>query len=1170
MNWLSQRHTSFFLFVLIAAFVCSCFGQSAPFAANPYDAKISSTLAQWPTSTNPEKIVLLDRLLNLRKFVNNPTQIKDELTRVANDATETPLVRDEAKWKLAKIALSEARFDDLKQITTALGFVTDWNSVGTGKCNPEKLDDIAHRTRLNSAPLANVLVGSNDETVCVATAVYSDITQPAAVRFSSVGPSVLYVNGALLKNSADGTAVAFDQHSAGGTLRLGWNVIALELQSKSDRQFALRVTHPAGEGMPLAADASRVNGAVHATEQVPVTALLTEAEAAAKTKAPRALDDYADIAAIRGMRGDLDRRETVAALAPSPERWLAAARECDDESCTFSALNKALALDPNNAEALRELSDYYNNRGQLEKARDLLRQAISHDPTDYVLRKRLADLYSSAGMTSAALAEYQKLEASGIHSIWLQRELGIRYQEAGLSDRATTLLNEAWKLSFDDATVRAALVQMAQARGDAATLRVLAKAAVRLNPNDVNAKLDLAKFANDQAGLEGAAAMANSSDNPQLQVRYANLLAFAGDAERSRAELELAAHSDIRIHLPPTAATVDVDAPYLENPAQLAASAQRTPPAGNSNVITLADVTVDRMLPNGQTIQHVQQIFYIANQRGARDYSNRCVQYGETSQQLSVVHARVYTRDSRVVNAEDEGESSVADANISMYYDTRSRSFRFPSLQKGDVIELDYRISPKSNVNPYGNYFGTLVAFQNGLPQQLHRYVLVAPSSRPLNIVQEHMTAGKVSTNNGETTYRWEMRDIAALPNEPRGPSLTEIAPYISISTFADWTQLGRWYAEMIAPQFSLDSNLRDVLARITKNSTTEIEKIRAIHEFVVRNTHYVAMEFGIYSYKPYPVSQVYARRFGDCKDKASLMIALMRAAGIDADLALVRTRKLGDVSNQATTISVFNHAVAYIPKYDLWLDGTAEYAGFRELPLDDQGAMALTVNLNGQAKLRRIPVTLPMQNYTHRVVRAEVQNDGKIVFSGSAYTRGEDAPGLRREYEVAERQRDTVRANLAQVYPSVKVDSVHVDGTHDLEHDINVNFSGSLDTFDGQKSLELVPSWLPHRYVDSLAPLVSRTEELQLPAPWTTEEELHFTIPQNANIEQVPHDWHYDTPYGTALIRYELRGHELIVSTSVQFRKLRIQPAEYGGFREFCQNVEKAFHQEIKVRLAG
>jgi transglutaminase-like putative cysteine protease/tetratricopeptide (TPR) repeat protein len=1052
-----------------------------------------------------------------------------------------------------------------------LGFVTRWNLIGTGKCTADRLDDISHRTTLVSTPLAAVSIPGLEEEVCVATTIYSDVDRAVALRFSVAGTGSLYVNGGVAADSVGGTAVAFDQHSVGVRINAGWNVIALEVRGSANRQFALRVTHPGGEGIVVSSDPTRVHAATATAEQIAVADLLSEAEAKANAKkTPDAFDTLAEIADLRALADAADRRQTAALNAPTANRWLAVARECDEASCMFSALNKARQLDPQNANVLGDLADYYTERGQLEKSRDLLRQALAADPGNYVLAKRLADVNASAGSMTTALSEYRNLETSGIHSIWLERELGLRYEAAGLNDRATVLLNEAWRLSFDDESVRSALQQLAEAKGDSAELQKLARAAVALHPEDVTASFALAQLENSPAKFERAAASANATGDNDLRVRYANLLAFAGKPREASAELALAAQQDVRIQLPPTTSGTDPDSEYLENAAALAAKAQRTPPGGSANVVTLADVTVERMLASGQTSQHVQQVFYIATQRGARDYSNRTIQYSETSQRLTVASARVYTRDGRVISAEDEGESSVADTNISMYYDTRSRSFRFPSLQKGDVIELEYRISPRSNLNPYGSYFGSLVAFQGALPQQLHRYVLVAPASRKLKMVQERMPAAEVVTNNGETTYRWEMRDIAPLPNEPRGPSLTEIAPYLSVSTFTDWTQLGHWYAQMIAPQFALDAPLREALTQITKNAGTELEKVRAIHEFVVRNTHYVAMEFGIYSYKPYPVSQVYARRFGDCKDKASLMIALMRAAGIDAELALVRTRKLGDVSEQATNISVFNHAVAYIPKYDLWLDGTAEYAGFHELPLDDQGAMALTVNLNGATNLRRIPVTLPMQNYTHRVVRAEVQTDGKIVFNGSAYTRGEDAPGLRREYEVAERQRDTVRANLAQVYPSVQVDSVHVDGTHDLEHDIKVNFSGSLDTFAGKKSLDLAPSWLPHKYVNSLAPLTTRTEQLQLPAPWTTEEELHFTIPQDANLDRVPENWHYDTPFGTAVIRYELRGRELIVTTSVQFRKLRIEPTEYSGFRDFCRNVEKAFHQEIKVRLAS
>ena len=285
------------------------------------------------------------------------------------------------------------------------------------------------------------------------------------------------------------------------------------------------------------------------------------------------------------------------------------------------------------------------------------------------------------------------------------------------------------------------------------------------------------------------------------------------------------------------------------------------------------------------------------------------------------------------------------------------------------------------------------------------------------------------------------------------------------------------------------------------------------IHQLVLRNTHYVALEFGVYSYKPYPVSQIYARRFGDCKDKASLMIALLRAVGVQADFALVRTRRMGDIDDNAASVAPFNHAIVFLPKYQLWLDGTAEYAGARELPLEDQGATALTVDVNGVAVLRHIPVTTAEDNFTRRTLRAELRRDGTVEFSGDIYTRGEDAPGLRRDYEIPERQRSAVRQPLAEVFPTVRLDNVEVQGAGDLEQDVTVKFRGVLDSFAGKSTVILNSSWTARKYLANLAPLGSRTQDLLLPAPWSTAEEIHFALPAGAQVIGLPADTRIETP---------------------------------------------------------
>ena len=894
-------------------------------------------------------------------------------------------------------------------------------------------------------------------------------------------------------------------------------------------------------------------------------------------------ETLAEVAQIHGRQGYSDEFEKAAQLAPSAARWVKVAESCSLAACRLSALQHALHTNSGDAKANALLASYYIDRRQLLKARTLLQTAATSDPGDFVIAKRLADVNLATGRSSAAIAAYRKLEAKFPAPLWLRRELGLKYSDLGLFADATRLLEPTFAGSTEDPAVYKALKRLYQRAANSAKLRELERHELSLHPANTESASSLSTLDSKSSRVEEAirtmeSLVAQHPNDSSLHEWLAYLYGSSGHKVQYERELAKAAalsggseNSHRRDLAGSSSSANDLDRPYLANISETLRDVKANHPSDSSNVTSLANITVERVSPNGQSSQHNQLILLMNTDSGASDYSTYRIQYSYALQKLDLISARVHQPDGRTVLAENGGETGYSDAAISMYYDTRQRIVNFPHLAKGDVLELEYRISPKTNINPYGSYYGGLVTFQSSLPEKLRRYVLIAPVSESLNVSEYRMpSTAAVKTDRALRTYSWEVRNMPPLHTEPRGPSLTETAPYVNVSTFDSWQALGKWYAGFIAPQLQLDTALRAALDRITQGQTTDLEKIRAIHQFVIANTHYVGLEFGVYSYKPYPVSQVYARRFGDCKDKASLMVALMRAAGIDADFALVRTRKMGEVGNKATALQIFDHALVYVPKYQIWLDGTADYAGSHELPLDDQGAMALTVGADGDAVLRHIPVTLPMENYTHRVVRASVQIDGTIMFSGSAYTRGEDAPGLRRQFESSDRQRDSLRSNLAQVYPAVRVEDILVDGADDVERDINLKFTGSINTFAGSRTLSLLSSWMPHKYTENLAALPTRTQDLCLPAPWTTEEELHFALPDGASFENIPKSTTLDTPFGVAVLRYERRSHELVVSTSVQFRQLRITPAEYPAFRAFCNNVEKAFHTEIKVHLVG
>lgn len=1112
--------------------VSPCFAQydeqalprSGPVSRNPFNSDFSALTSEFERSSPPKQAVLVSRGYKLRGFVDRPGDIALWLTAIANDRARHPLVRDEAARYLASIDVNTGNLAAAEARLRSLGLIRAW-SVASGPGSPDfkPIGSYGPQLWLDLSGIS-----ATDSVNCAATSIYTDSPRTVALRFGSDSAINVSVNGVSVFRDGNQSPAAFDQHVVAVHLASGWNSILLQLTHTGDgpQRFALRITGMQGGGIPLKASATR-EPAAPGSADLAATAPQDLVEMAKSDSAsdPRSADKLQTLGMIelgRARGSALDHLQAAARRESSARLWLEVAAACGDMPCTFTALNAALHDDPKNERATSALADYYVSRNQLEKARDLLRTAISLAPDDFVARERLAEIYALAGFKALALKQTRELLTLYPDPLWLKMKAAQHYSGTRPTGESIGLLRSVLRDDFDNPAARKLLASLLRRIDDATGVQSLLEENARLNPRDPGSLSD------------------------------SQTSAFA--------------------HRPkPTPTTEASDSPYLESAEELAAAARRNPPADNASVVALSDTRVERVLDSGLSSVHVQQIFYIATEQGARQYASQPVQYAPATQELRILRARVHKADGRIVEGTDGDDSRVADAATAMYYDVRSREVRFPGVEKGDVVELDYRITPTSATNPYGDYFGDMVVFRTSLPERLKRYVLIAPFGRKLNIVEKRMTApASVTETNGERVYRWQERNLPALVNETRGPGVTEIAPYVHVSTFASWSDLGHWYAELIRPQFQLDSNLRDVAAQIVVGKKTEFDKIDAIYQFVLRNTHYVALEFGIYSYKPYPVTQTYERRFGDCKDKASLIIALLREAGIDADLALLRTRRMGEIDPHAASISLFNHAIVYVPKWDLWLDGTAEYFSPRELPIADQGAMALVVAADGTASLRHVPITRPEDNYTRRTVRAVLETDGTIRFKGETYTRGEDAPGLRREYEITERQRDSVRNNLAQVFPSVRVYDVRVHDANDPEQAVNVDFSGTIDSFADKKTATLATSWMERSYVQPLAPLPSRGQELTLPAPWTTEEELHFQLPAGAKVASLPANTDLDTQFGSAHIRYEKHGREIVIRTSLQFRALRIAPADYAAFRDFCRSVEHAFRNQIKVNFPG
>lgn len=590
-----------------------------------------------------------------------------------------------------------------------------------------------------------------------------------------------------------------------------------------------------------------------------------------------------------------------------------------------------------------------------------------------------------------------------------------------------------------------------------------------------------------------------------------------------------------------------------------------------SAIYLLADES-ETLTPDHQLVSEQHYLIKILNDRGKENFGEVSIPYDSTYETVDLEYARTIKPDGTVVTVGDKNIRDVSMyLNFPLYSNARARIISMPEVASGSILEYKVKVFRTKLVN--GRDFDSLYWLQADEPLVLQRFRVSLPKDVALHskIVNNQYNPGnfnltpKRTESNDQVNYELEIRNVPQIIPEPAMPDISKIDPYLAVTTFTNWQEIYDWWKPLYLDKLTADEDMKAKVEELTGGKTSRSEKIAAIYGFCAQDIRYVGVEYGDAGYEPHDAREIFRNKYGDCKDKSILLVAMLRAAGIESYPVLISTDDHIEIFEDLPTL-MFNHAITAVEteKGLVFMDATASTVAFEDLPEGDQNRLVL-VFYPDRYELVRTPLFEPEHNRVLKTTRIQVKEDESIQGERKTETWG--------TYRQA--QRYWVKFTMpALVEESIKqrIRSIAENGTL-LDYVIK-------NADDLQKPLDFSFRFEAPRYFISAGPvrLMNQTkgidtsliarEKRQYPLETgglrVDEEVLEVELPRSFAVKYLPEAVKMDTPWFSLDSRYETKGSAIRYSTMLRVKRRQVRQEEYPEYKKIMEELATKLNQQV------
>lgn len=252
--------------------------------------------------------------------------------------------------------------------------------------------------------------------------------------------------------------------------------------------------------------------------------------------------------------------------------------------------------------------------------------------------------------------------------------------------------------------------------------------------------------------------------------------------------------------------------------------------------------------------------------------------------------------------------------NGELVTDSRTKVLRIPASIPGSVVAYEYETVER----PLG--WTEEWIFEDTAPVRETHFTLKLPPDWSFKATWlNHAQETPSGAGSGQT--EWVLRDLKEIKPEDDMPPLKGIAGRLVVALippnsqqqgFQNWREMGAWYQTLVKGRTDSSPEIKQMVATLTQSVPSKLEKVRVLASFVQKEIRYVAIELGIGGLQPHAAAEVFAHRYGDCKDKATLLNAMLREIGVDSYYFVINTAR-GSITESTPANLGFNHMILAI-----------------------------------------------------------------------------------------------------------------------------------------------------------------------------------------------------------------------------------------------------------------